>query len=236
MWDDQWATFAQQYRVVRFDLRGFGRSTSEATPFSDVDDIVALLDHLRIERAHFVGLSMGARVAVDFALVHPERVGALVSADGVLSGFGPLPQEVLDVFALAADGHVSEATERWLSTSLFVPAMEIPQVADRLRRMVSDFGWWRMLHPGLVQPIDLPVAGRLREIATPTLVIAGERDIPMVITQCQALTEGIRDARYVALSGTGHMSNMEDPSTFNAAVRDFLAGLANSTQAHSPSG
>ena len=57
-----------------------------------------------------------------------------------------------------------------------------------------------MLHPGLVQPIDPPAAGRLHEIAAPTLVVAGERDIPLVITQCRALTAGIRCARYVALS------------------------------------
>jgi len=97
MWEDQWSAFAERYRVVRLDLRGFGKSTSEATPFSDIDDLVGLLDHLGIERVHVVGLSMGARVIVDFALAHPERVHALVSADGVLSGFGPLPAEVLDV-------------------------------------------------------------------------------------------------------------------------------------------
>ena len=74
MWDDQWTVFGERYRVVRYDLRGFGRSEAEPVPYSDLDDLLALLNCLDIERAHLVGLSMGGMVLVHFALTHPRRV------------------------------------------------------------------------------------------------------------------------------------------------------------------
>lgn len=226
MWDDQWSVFAERHRVVRLDLRGFGRSTSEAVPFSDMDDIEALLDHLAIDRAHVIGLSMGAAVVVDFTLAHPERILALVPVDGGPNGVGGPPPDVLEIFATAADGRIAEAMERWLATALFAPAMERPTVAARMREIVSDFKWWRTQHPGMAQPLDPPAAGRLDEISAPTLVVVGARDRPGVIASCAALAAGISGAKSVVLPGAGHMSNMEDPAAFNAAVLDFLASLS----------
>lgn len=78
MWDDQWTVFGERGRVVRYDLRGFGRSEAEPVPYSDLDDLLALLNFLDIERAHLVGLSMGGMVLVHFTLAHPRRVHGLV--------------------------------------------------------------------------------------------------------------------------------------------------------------
>jgi 3-oxoadipate enol-lactonase len=223
MWDDQWATFAPRYRVVRVDLRGFGRSEQEPVPYSDLEDLVALLDHLRIERAHIIGLSMGAVVVVDFAIAHPERVASLVAVDGGPGGMGAPPPEMQTITALAADGRMSEALEAWLATALFAPANEQPHVAARLREIVSDYGWWRARHLGLLVGIEPAAAARLDEITAPTLVVVGERERPGVRAGCDALGAGIRGAQMVILPDVGHMSNMEDPAGFNDAVSEFLA-------------
>jgi 3-oxoadipate enol-lactonase len=221
MWDDQWAPFAERYRAIRVDVRGFGRSTSEAAPFSNMDDLVALLDHLAIERVTIVGLSMGATIVVDFAIAHPERVQRLIPVDGGPSGGGP-PESVQAIFRKAADGRIEEAREEWLAVDLFAPAQERPEVAARLRTMVEDFGWWTTRNPGLSRPLDPPAMGRLREITAPTLVVVGDREVPGVRRSCEMLASEVQNARLVVLPGVGHMSNMEDPIAFNTAVLEFL--------------
>jgi pimeloyl-ACP methyl ester carboxylesterase len=226
MWDDQWAVFAERYRVIRLDLRGFGRSEAEPLLYSNMDDLVALLDNLAISRAHIVGLSMGATVVVDFALAHPERVDALVAVDGGPSGTGAPPREVQNVIAQAGAGHVSEALEAWLATALFAPAMERPEVAARMREMVTDYTWWSARNPGLAQPLQPPAVGRLAEISAPTLVVVGERELPSIRVHCEMLATEIPGARLVNVTGVGHMSNMEDPQVFNTTVLDFLAATA----------
>src|SRR5215210_3813779 len=88
MWDDQFEYFAQQFQVMRYDVRGFGKSdvpTEEL--YSHVEDLKALLDHLEIRRSYLVGQSMGGGVAIDFALTHPEYLNALVLIDTALAGF-----------------------------------------------------------------------------------------------------------------------------------------------------
>jgi len=91
MWDDQWTVFRERYSVVRYDVRGFGRSEAEPVSYSDLDDLLAILDYLAIERAHLVGLSMGGIVVVHFAVTHPSRVHAVVAADCGPSGLtGPV--------------------------------------------------------------------------------------------------------------------------------------------------
>jgi 3-oxoadipate enol-lactonase len=225
MWDDQWSVFAEHYRVVRYDLRGFGRSAPEPVPYSDVDDLLALLNFLDIKRAHLVGLSMGGIVSVHFALGHPGRVRGLVAADcgpGGITG----PSDLLsDAEELAAAGRTTEAQDKWLASSVFVPARERPQVVARLREMVSDYTWWRAQYPGLRRALHPPAAEHLDEISAPTLVIVGERDLPNVHAASNALASGIRGARLSVLPGIGHMSNMEDPEAFNSTVLSFVGDL-----------
>jgi pimeloyl-ACP methyl ester carboxylesterase len=87
MWDDQVPALAGVATVVRYDLRGFGRSSRDAsTPYSHAGDLWLLLDHLGVGEAVLVGLSMGGRIVVQAALVAPERVRALVLLDAVLDG------------------------------------------------------------------------------------------------------------------------------------------------------
>jgi len=88
MWDDQFETFAQHYQVIRYDMRGFGKSAFPTDEnYTHPDDLRALLEHLEIEHAHILGLSMGGGTAIDFALTYPEVADALISADSILEGF-----------------------------------------------------------------------------------------------------------------------------------------------------
>ncbi len=93
MWDEQFGVFSRTHRVLRFDFRGYGRSSrpEPGRPYSHVDDLAAVMDAAGVERAALIGNSMGGQVAVDFALTHPARVSALVLASPALSGFEGTP-------------------------------------------------------------------------------------------------------------------------------------------------
>lgn len=227
MWDHQFDEFAKHYRVIRYDARGFGRSGAIAGAFSTADDLRALLAQLGVKQAHVVGLSMGGRYAVDFALRYPETVSSLVLVDSGLGG-QPVPGVAKPLglsIEAAKKGDMAEAKRLWLAHPLFVPASEQPKVAAELKRMVDDYSGWHFTQ-GLgaqEQPMQPPAAQRLGEIKAPTLVVVGARDLPDLLAIADKFAKEIPGARMVVIQNVGHMSNMEAPAEFNRVVLDYLA-------------
>jgi pimeloyl-ACP methyl ester carboxylesterase len=229
MWDDQFKTFAQHHQVIRYDLRGFGRSALPCSDrYSHADDLKALMAYLDIEQAAIVGLSMGGMVAIDFALAYPEATRALVSVDSGPAGFQFSPQWVASIRAVRQAGQkagVEAAKDLWRKHPLFAPAMEQEAVAARMTQMVADYSGWHWVNTDPVQYLDPPAAQRLDHIKTPTLVVLGERDLPDVHAIAEFLQQHLPQVDIVVLPGVGHMANMEDSSRFNEVVLNFLAGL-----------
>jgi pimeloyl-ACP methyl ester carboxylesterase len=227
MWDDQFAVFAEHYRVVRYDMRGYGRS---ALPTGELyapgEDLMALMRHLDILQAHVVGLSRGGRVAIDFALTYPQALISLVLVDAALGGFQwtAFGESLREVKVAWRTGGREAACQRWLTDALFAPAWKIPAVAAHLTQMVTDYpGWATWAEGGCIRPLDPPAIERLDRIEVPTLVMVGELDLPDFRAIAQRLADGIPHAQSLVLSEVGHMANMEDPDRFNAVVLDFLA-------------
>lgn len=229
MWDDQLAPFAQKYRVVRYDVRGFGKSALPAeTPFRHADDLHALLGHLDIPNAHVVGLSMGGRIAVDFALLYPTSALSLVLVDASLDGvaYDDAWNASLDAIAKRARREGPQAgNEMWLEHELFAPAREQADCHAKLGQIVRDSSGWIWVNDTPLKAMVPPAAERLGEVRAPTLVVVGDRDLPDFQRVADKLATEIAGARKLVLHGAGHMSNMEQPAEFNAAVLKFLAGL-----------
>ncbi len=229
MWDDQFAPFAEHYRLLRYDLRGFGKSASVGEiPYTHEADLAALLDHLGIARAAILGLSLGGRVAIDFALAYPAKTRALIAVDAAISGHAWSEEwntrwKSLRQTARTADGHA--ANEQWLAHPLFAPAHEQPAVAARLRKMVTDYSGWHWGNRDPQHKSDLPATARLRDVAAPTLVILGARNLLDFHVIANRIADQITDARKIVLPGVGHMANMEAPERFNAEVLGFLEGI-----------
>lgn len=227
MWDDQFFEFAKRYRAIRYDARGFGRSGPVNRTFSIRDDLRALMDHLGVPRAHIIGLSMGGRYAIEFALTHPDRVRSLVTVDAVLPGF-PTPKfgkEMGAVIEAGRRGEIAEAKRRWLAASLFAPAKEQPAVAARLKSMVDDYSGWHFAN-GLgmhEEGFNPPAAQRLAEIKVPTLAVVGSREIPELLAASEKIAREVPGATMAVIPNAGHMSNMEAPLAFNRMVLDWLA-------------
>jgi len=226
MWDEQFEAFARNYRVIRYDRRGYGKAalpTEES--YSGIEDLKALLEHLRIDGAYLVGQSAGGAVAIDFALTYPEVSRALVLVDSGLGGYSWSQEPVGEsIRTTARESGVEDAKTQWLAKPLFASAQEKPAVATRLAQIISDYSWWHLINTDPERALDPPAAQRLHEISVPTLIIVGEHELPDAHMIADTL-EQIPNAHKIVLPSVGHMSNMEDPARFNEVVLNFLAGI-----------
>jgi pimeloyl-ACP methyl ester carboxylesterase len=227
MWNDQFQIFAQQYEVLRCDLRGFGKSSLPAEAYGHAADLKALMAHLDIQQADLIGLSLGGMVVVDFALSYPESVNHLVTVDGLFGGFHWSTEwdtRTGLVWEIAREKGTPAAKESWLDHPMFQPIREKPEKAARLNQMVADYSGWHFVHEDPRMSLKPPAVLRLNQINVPTLVILGERDLPDFHHMADEMARQIPNARKTVLPNVGHMSNMEDPDGFNKSVLAFLAG------------
>ncbi|MFN0008591.1 MAG: alpha/beta fold hydrolase [Planctomycetota bacterium] len=231
MWEDQARNlaepkvFAERRRTVFYDVRGFGKSGPMTEPFSHENDLRALLDALEIERATLVGLSLGGRIAIEFAVEHPERVEALVLVGPGLLGF-PFKEEPeawhdeIRAAIQARDG--ARAVEAWLSSGYMLPAMQNPELASKLRKLaLANTANW--LQTDFEIPLDPAAIGRLSTIRCPTLVLVGSRDVPEMHAIADHLDREIPNSRKAVIAASGHVPNLERPMEFERLVREFLA-------------
>jgi 3-oxoadipate enol-lactonase len=236
MWDDQFAVFAERFRVIRYDTRGYGRTRTEPTPFSDRQDIVDLLRHLGVERTHLIGVSRAGKIAIDFTLEHPAIVSALIPTAAGLSGYEEQPIEaeaaLNRMFEEMEAAWEAKDWERLVDMEVQVwvdgpgqPAGRAPAaVREKVRAMCLNNYRSQTVEP-TPRPLDPPAYGRLGEIAAPTLVLIGDLDEPACVRIADKLTLGIPGARKVLFPGVAHMIPMEASETFNREVLEFLETL-----------
>ena len=227
MWDDQFTRFAARYRVIRYDLRGFGLSLPlTPTPFSHAEDLKALLDYFQIERAHVLGLSLGGRVALDFSLMYPDSLDRLVLVDPALGGYR-FSEEWLGLMTAilqhGKNGDIVAAKHLWLSHPLFAPIRSQAQSRQQFEHIVANDPGWHWLNQGFEQPLSPSAAKRLQDINAPTLIVIGEQDLPDLHEIADLLHKNIPHAEKSDLLGVGHMANMEAPEQFNEIVLKFLS-------------
>jgi len=225
MWDDQFAAFAELYRVIRYDYRGSGRSEPAQEKFSHLDDLAALLDILKVEAAVLIGASAGAALALDYTLAHPQRVRGLVLVSPGLSGqqLSEANQKRIEaMLAVAREGNAREFAKKVLDDPHFIPAAENPSAREKARQILID-NIERFRAEDLAQPPARPAAGRLAEIGAPALILLGGRDHPEQLAVGEMLESGMRGAKTVVFFGSGHMVNLENPDRFNKTVLEFLA-------------
>jgi 3-oxoadipate enol-lactonase len=224
LWDDQMGPLSKSFRVVRFDLRGFGKSAAPAGQYWPTEDLRALLDFLKIEKATVVGLSLGGIVAADFAFEHPERVERLVFVGSGLRGDRQPPDEksMAAYRALLSDGP-EKYFETFLKADLLAGLRERPQARARMRAMMLDnYKALAQLRDGLPQAPEPPTAERLGRIKFPTLVVVGSLDSRNLLNIADTLAKGIPGARKVVIPGASHHPPVETPAEFNRALLDFL--------------
>jgi len=227
MWDDQFEVLARDFRVIRYDARGFGKSAAPnpGEPYSNAEDLAALLDQLDARRAHVVGLSMGGRFALDYAVTYPDGPRSLVVIDGVIGGWQWSREWIAAYAPIVEAGRrrdVAQAKSLWLGLSLFAPARAQAPVGAHLKQMVDDYSGWHFVNQNPERAVSPPAVGRLGTIRAPTLVVVGELDLPDFRRMSERLERDIPGARRATIAGAGHMANMEAPEGVTRALREFL--------------
>jgi 3-oxoadipate enol-lactonase len=231
MWDEQWERYTREFRVLRCDLRGFGRTPLEPGSFSNARDLVEVLEHHGFERPALLGVSLGGRVVLEVALARPQLVRALVLVAPGLPGHD-WSQELQAAWgeeeAALEAGDLAEAVDvnlrTWVDGPRRQPEDVDPVVRERVGEMqlralelqvpVGDDADEELLVPDLAE--------RLGEVQAPTLILVGDEDQPDMLAITERLEREIPGARRATITSTAHVPSMERPQEFDQLVLPFL--------------
>ncbi|MET8244990.1 alpha/beta hydrolase [Streptomyces sp. NPDC005202] len=232
VFDDQLPALASRYRVIAPDVRGHGWSANASKPFRWSDDLAALLRHLGVGPVVLVGVCMGAAVATDTALEHPELVRALV-----VSGAGTSEFEFTDPWTLnrAAEGARllgAGDVDGWLDAfaqNLAGPHRTVDEVdPDLVRRVREMCAHTLSKHTPDERDWLVPVTdtwARLPKIDVPVLAVHGALDASDSVGMAERVVQSAPNGRSVTIEGVGHYPNLEKPEAFNRILEDFLRTL-----------
>lgn len=222
MWAPQVEMLAAHFRLLRYDTRGHGQSQVTPGPYSIAQlgaDVLALLDHLGIEKAHFCGLSMGGITGMWLASAHPERIDRLVLSN-TAALIGPADAWTTRAARVQQEGMASIASavvSRWLTPDY---ALQHPEQLAYLENMLKGTPA-QGYAANCIAVRDADYREAVKKITAPALVIAGAGDIPTPPAEGRYLAEAIPGAQYVELAGA-HLSNQQEPERFSKAVLAFL--------------
>jgi 3-oxoadipate enol-lactonase len=228
MWDPQFDEFSKRHKVLRYDVRGYGKSEvpDQSKPYTHHDDLKALMDRLDIDKAIVIGLSMGGYIAINFALKYPERTTVLIPVDASLEGYkfsrGFMDSELALVKKAKEEG-IESAKRFWIDYPFFKPAYRDGQLAGKLKSIIGSYSGWDLVNDDPIIRLSPPASERLDEIVAPTPVIVGELDSPDFHLIADLVSSNVVNAEKCVIMDAGHMSNMEKPEEFNKVVLGFLS-------------
>jgi pimeloyl-ACP methyl ester carboxylesterase len=234
-WNNEFAHFAERFRVLRYDLRGYGKSEPVDGEFSHLTDLTALLDHLNLDQPLILmGCSMGGGLAMDFALTHPSKTKALIMVDSGPTGLvldTPGPDELFEAAEKAYNegdlDRVAEIeTQIWFDGMGRTPA----QVNQAMRQLAYEMNRIALSHDAKrlgkrVPDTEVPAAERLSELTIPVLVIVGAQDIPYMLAAADYMVEKIPSAQKVIIADAAHLPNMDQPVEFQQILTKFLGDV-----------
>jgi pimeloyl-ACP methyl ester carboxylesterase len=234
-WNNEFAFFARNYQVLRYDMRGYGKSEPVAGEFSHMDDLVSVLNALGLhERVVIMGCSMGGGLAMDFALAHPSSVKALIMVGSAPSGLEldvPAPTKFAEAEKAFEAGDLDLTAE--LETQIWFDGLgRTPEQVDQaMRKLAYEMDRQALSHEvkqlGKRLPnTQTPAFDRLGDIQIPVLVIVGAHDTPYILAAADYMTEKIPSAQKMKIEDAAHLPNMDQPDEFQTIVTNFLDGLS----------
>jgi len=230
VWDNQFPLFAKKYRIVRYDRRGYGKSTFPKTQFSHIEDLNRLFIQLKIDSAIIFGISGGGELAIDFTLKYPEKIKAMILAGAVVSGYGVTNHTITRGGRLNSIVDVLYNPQKFLEYFGKEDPYEInPQnrkAKEKFIRLLkenpNDLNFQR---ENFVIPAEKPALNHLSEIKVPALILVGEYDMPDIHANGGVIEVGIPNAKRDVIYNSGHLIPFDQPEAFNAAVFKFLNGI-----------
>jgi pimeloyl-ACP methyl ester carboxylesterase len=232
-WDDQFNELSRSYQLLRYDLRGFGKSSLPVAgqTYSHTDDLLELMNFLEIGKAHILGHSFGGRIAIDMALNHPERVMSLMLPDAAMDVKGiklsrELTEWIGNTWKAGKEEGIKKAKEIWIKASPLEPAMHNPNSAAIVKQMIGDYSGWHWENDDPCKRIKPYPPERLNDIKVPTLILVGELNPKDYHIMADIQNKHISDSRREMVTGAGHALNIENPEEFNSYVLEFLEDVS----------
>jgi pimeloyl-ACP methyl ester carboxylesterase len=233
-WNNEFAYFANRFRVLRYDMRGYGKSEPVEGEFSHLQDLTALLDYLHIEQpVILMGCSMGGGLAMNFALTQPSRVKALImvgSGPGGLELDVPTPPKFAEAEKAWKAGDLDLVAE--IETQIWFDGQgRTPdQVNQEMRQLLYDMNRIALANEAKelgkrLPDTETPAVERLSELHIPVLAIVGDQDTPYIQAAGDYMLEKIPSAQKVIIEDAAHLPNMDHPEEFQRVVTKFLEGV-----------
>jgi len=224
IWDEQFPLLSRTFRVVRYDRRGYGKSSDPQAKFSNIEDLNQVFIQLKIDKAVIFGMSSGGRLAIDFTLTHPDKVTGLVLVGAVVSGFGYTshmdtrgghfdPRKITDPV---------KVSEYFVMDDPYEIYKENTSAKEKVMKLLPSFARENRVP---TQPAAKVAVRSLSEIKVPALILVGEYDIPDVHAHAGVINAGIANSRREIIPRSGHLIPIEQPALFNEAVGAFLSKL-----------
>ena len=233
-WNNEFTFFGRSHQVIRYDLRGYGKSEPVDGEFNHIDDLVAVLNALGLkEPAVLMGCSMGGGLAMDFALTHPSRVRALIMVGSGPSGLDldvPTPAKFAEAEKAFEAGDLDLVceieTQIWFDGTGRAPE----QVNQAMRKLAYEMNRQALAHEARqlgkrLPNTQTPAFDRLSDLKIPVLIIVGAHDTPYILAAADYMVERIPSSQKVIIEDAAHLPNMDQPEEFQAIVTNFLESL-----------
>ncbi len=236
MWDEQFSVFAKKYHVIRYDLRGYGISSSQTEDyqFMHVEDLVTLMDSLHIKKAHIVGLSLGGFITADMLAYFPDRMlSAFLASGNIRKSKGPsepMTKEEAkvrdeEIAALKKKG-VEVMKKEWFEGLMKSGGSQRERMRVPLWQMIDEWDAWQPLHKEVRVVAGLDAIEELKKShpAVPALIVEGHSS-DNKFSKNPPILEYLPNGKLKIIEDCGHMMNMERPEEFNAALEEFLINI-----------
>ncbi len=234
MWDNVTAIFSSGYRVIRYDVRGYGKSSKVTKAYTDAEDLKSLLENLGVREAVLIGVSNGGRIAFDFAVTYPHMVKALIPVDSGLKGNQPSGSEEEKLWEnitideekylkLRSEGKYREAAEIDVD---FWSNASTGDLRESLLKIAEENVFTDETDPDIFQVSPTPPAfEKLNSLKMPVLIIVGGSDTPPLKEMDRRIHQLIGGSKFVVIEGADHLPSVTRPAEFCNAVFDFLRTL-----------
>lgn len=233
-WNNEFAFFAKDHQVIRYDMRGYGKSEPVDGEFSHMGDLISVLETLEVnEPVILMGCSMGGGLSLDFALTYPSRVKAVIMVGSAPSGLEldvPTPDKYAEAEKAYEAGDLDLLAE--LETQIWFDGTgrKPEQVDQAMRKLAYEMNRNALTHEAKklgkrLPNTDVPAFDRLGDLNIPVLVIVGSHDTPYILAATDYMMEKIPFVQKAQITDAAHLPNMDQPNEFQKIVTDFLKGL-----------
>lgn len=232
MWQPQLDALGLELQAIAYDQRGYGRTQSADVAYSDVDDLLAVLDHFKIGRAILVGCSLGGGLALAFALTHPDRVAGLMLVAASIPGAPAVERDEAEL-QLATEYEAKKDLNDLIALNQFEARLWLDgahgaegRVQGQLRELFLDMNELQHNHPPLNHVTPRPECySRLGELRVPVLNVAGTLDLTYFAWLNDRISDAHPHMQTELIADAGHLPNLDQPEVFNAVLSEFLAGV-----------